>query len=66
MQIHAKVAVWILGLLTLAVSLVGIGLSSGFELEFLQSLPQNLLFYFIGTGLIGLIGLVLGLSRKTY
>ena len=66
MQTHAKIVLWILGLLTLAISLLGIGISAGIQIEFLQTLPQNLLFYFIATGVLGLIGIVLGLSTKTY
>lgn len=65
-MMHAKTFLWILGLLTLVVSLIGIGISLGVEIEIIQNMPQNTMFYFIGTGFLGLIGLFLGLSRKTF
>lgn len=65
-MMHAKTFTWILGLLTLAVSLIGIGISLGVEIDLIQNMPQNTLFYFIGTGVLGLIGVFLGLSHKTF
>lgn len=62
----AKTILFFFGLVVLIVSLIGLAFNFGYTPGIIEQFPADPRIYFGITAILGLIALVLGITRRTY